>query len=87
MLINLASLMPGENQNDVVRWTLLGYELSVLKARTLIDSVEGKTYLEESKLIVGDEWESMVNGDRHTTVWVSDLATLLLVFSHFMFPN
>lgn len=69
LLINLASLVPRENQNEVVRWALLGYELSVLKARTLIDSIEGKTYLEESKLIVGDEWESMVNGDRHTTVW------------------
>ena len=41
----------------------------MLKARTLQDADEAREYLESLKLIVGDEWEAMVNGDRHTTVW------------------
>ena len=56
---------------------MLGYELSVLKARMLIDTDEAQDFLKVSKLIVGNEWESMVNGDRHTTVWVSTSVLLL----------
>ena len=48
---------------------MLGYELSVLKARSLIDTTEAKEYLLIAKLTKEGEWESMVNGDRHTTVW------------------
>lgn len=43
--------------------------MSVLKARNLIDTKEGKEFLELSGLIADGEWEAMVNGDRHTTVW------------------
>jgi len=51
------------------RWALLGYELSVLKGKGVIDSQSGKIHLEELGLLVGDEWDKMVAGDRHTTVW------------------
>jgi len=70
ILINVCTLVPPEHQQLFVRWSVLGFELSVLKARMLIDSDEGKEYLQACGLIKEDEWESMVNGDRHTTVWV-----------------
>lgn len=69
LLINICSLAPVEDQPLLARWALLGYELSVLKARSLMDSDEGKAFLTATGLIVGDEWETMVNGDRHTTAW------------------
>jgi hypothetical protein len=51
------------------RWVILGFELSVLKARGKIDTIEGCRYLESLNLLVEDEWKTMVPGDRHTTVW------------------
>ena len=71
LLINLTTLPPIDDQQLFARWAILGYELSVLKARMLVDTHEAREYLETSKLIVEDEWSSMVNGDRHRTVWVS----------------
>ena len=68
-LINVTTLAPDHDRSLLARWALLGYELSVLKARSLVDTTEGKKYLQISKLIEEGEWESMVNGDRHTTVW------------------
>mmetsp|Transcript_21907 Transcript_21907/g.37464 ORF Transcript_21907/g.37464 Transcript_21907/m.37464 type:complete len:86 (+) Transcript_21907:447-704(+) len=35
------------------RWALLGYELSVLKGKGVIDSQSGKIHLEELGLLVG----------------------------------
>lgn len=69
LLINVTTLAPSRYKKILARWAVLGFELSVLKARSLIDSDEGRNFLELSRLVVGDEWESMVNGDRHTTVW------------------
>ena len=65
----MASLAPPEERVLLARWTILGFELSVLKARGLADADEGKEYLELSGLLAEDEWETMVKGDRHTTVW------------------
>lgn len=47
----------------LAQWAILGYELSVLNGRSLNDTDEGKNYLETNRLIVGDEWDSMVEGD------------------------
>lgn len=69
LLINVNTLAPPEARKLLARWAILGYELSVLKARFLVDSNEGENYLKLSRLIDGNEWESLVNGDRHTTVW------------------
>ena len=41
----------------------------MLKSRYLIDTEEGRNYLELSELIFGNEWDKMVGGDRHTSVW------------------
>lgn len=57
MLINVTTLAP-KDKKLLARWAVLGYELSVLKARLLIDTEEGKKYLSMSRLVVGDEWES-----------------------------
>lgn len=69
LLINVTTLAPPDAQQLLARWTLLGYELSILKARDLIDSTKGEHYLQVSNLLVADEWAAMVDGDRHTTVW------------------
>ena len=63
------TLAPPDARQLLARWTVLGYELSVLKARCLIDTTEGQKYLLLSRLLVGNEWDRMVDGDRHTTVW------------------
>ena len=69
LLINITTLVPLEERGLFARWSILGFELSVLKARYLIDADEGREYLELSELIVDDEWDEMVEGERHTTVW------------------
>lgn len=69
LLINVCSLAPEEDRHVLARWACLGYELSVLKGRMLIDSDEARVFLTDANLVVNDEWEKMVNGDRHTTVW------------------
>lgn len=55
------------------RWVLLAYELANLKAQGLIETDTGKTYLEKKNLIEKGEWDSMVPGDRHTSVffWIA----------------
>lgn len=69
LLINVCSLAPKQERHVLARWTCLGYELSVLKGRMLIDSDEARVFLTKANLIAENEWETMVNGDRHTTVW------------------
>lgn len=80
MIIQFGALLPRisdiehdmENINrreTMLRWVVLGYELAVLKGRSEIDSHEGRKHLEFLGLLHGDEWEKMVEGDRHTTVW------------------
>jgi len=70
LLINLNSIISDSKDKRLVsRWAILGYELAVLKGRGLIDSDSGKNYLAKLNLLQGDEWETMVSGDRHTTIW------------------
>ena len=68
LLINLCTAVDSKKEKAIfVRWAVLGYELAVLKGRGLIDLEEGKKYLQDLRLIKGNEWEKMVDGDRHTT--------------------
>eukprot|EP01083_Nonionella_stella_P039099 106340_1 len=70
LLINLCSIVSKEQDKNLLsRWAILGYELAVLKGRGLIDSDIGKSYLEKRHLVSSGEWDAMVDGDRHTTVW------------------
>lgn len=70
ILINLCSIVRDERDRKLLaRWAVLGYELSILKARGMMDHAEGKKYLEDLRLLAGSEWNDMVDGDRHTTVW------------------
>eukprot|EP00587_Corethron_hystrix_P005638 CAMPEP_0113313038 /NCGR_PEP_ID=MMETSP0010_2-20120614/9618_1 /TAXON_ID=216773 ORGANISM="Corethron hystrix, Strain 308" /NCGR_SAMPLE_ID=MMETSP0010_2 /ASSEMBLY_ACC=CAM_ASM_000155 /LENGTH=458 /DNA_ID=CAMNT_0000168963 /DNA_START=50 /DNA_END=1426 /DNA_ORIENTATION=- /assembly_acc=CAM_ASM_000155 len=76
MIIRVAGMLPStsdpesiNNRETMIRWIILGFELSVLKARDSIDSHEGRMYLKYLGLLKGNEWEKMVDGDRHTTVW------------------
>lgn len=79
--ILLSSLVPLDKSNKELhasrktlgRWVMLAFELAMLKARGNMDSEAGKQYLLSSGLMVKGEWEAMVNGDRHSTVfwWIS----------------
>ena len=51
------------------RWAILGFELAVLKGKGKIDTMQGRANLEALGLLAADEWDKMVAGDRHTTVW------------------
>jgi hypothetical protein len=51
------------------RWVVLGFELAVLNERGLMYTEEGRQLLESLGLVVDDEWDATVPGDRHTTVW------------------
>ncbi|GFH55554.1 hypothetical protein CTEN210_12030 [Chaetoceros tenuissimus] len=70
LLINICSLVRNKDDREtMVRWSVLGYELSVLKGRDLVDTEVAENFLESMNLIDEDEWDVLVDGDRHTTVW------------------
>ena len=51
------------------RWVMLAYELAMLKAKALMDAEAGRAYLARLELLKPGEWEAMVGGDRHSTVF------------------
>ena len=68
LLINLCTVVDSQVQKIVLtRWAILGFELAVLKGRGLIDLEDGRQYLEGLRLVKLNEWEKLINGDRHTT--------------------
>jgi hypothetical protein len=76
LLINICSIVVhNEHEKKLLcRWACLGFELSVLDSRGLIDTEEAREYLDNLSLIKLDEWERMINGNRHTTIyfWIQD---------------
>lgn len=81
-ILNLATVVvakPGASKEDkermtiarrtLARWVMLGLELSMCKARGVMDAKETKELLLGMGYLKEGEWEHMVNGDRHTTVW------------------
>jgi hypothetical protein len=62
-----------ETRKTLARWVMLAFELAMLKARGHMDSEEGKDYLMSCGLLEDGEWDAMVNGDRHSTVfwWIA----------------
>jgi hypothetical protein len=78
MNILLNSLLPFDTNNTALmqtrvrcsRYVMLAMEFSVLKARGYMDSEEGYNYLLDEKLIENRvEWDAMVAGDRHSSVF------------------
>lgn len=77
MLVNLMTFVPldpmdqylVQKRQNLARWTLLAYELAVAKPRGMMDQDEFREYLAQSDLLHQNEWEKMVPGDRHTTVF------------------
>lgn len=63
VILNVCSIISDDIIRHLfVRWTLLGFELSVLEARGLKkDSKEARAYIKASHLIDRDEWEIMVD--------------------------
>ena len=75
LILNIGSILPIPTEDDVkmketrklmIRWALLGYELSILEARDQLDTNEGKMYLEALHLLEKDEWDRIVDVD---TAW------------------
>ena len=62
-----------ESRKTLGRWVMLAFELAMLKARGNMDSDAGRDYLLSCGLLADGEWEVMVNGDRHSTVfwWIA----------------
>jgi len=63
----------------LARWVMLAFELAVLKPKGLMDSEAGREYLTAQGLLEVGEWEAMVPGDRHSTIfwWIqTELARL-----------
>lgn len=70
LIINICSIVQDTKMKKLLsRWTALAFELTVLKARGIMDSDEGEDYLEDLLLLKSSEWESMVPGERYSTVW------------------
>ena len=68
LLINLCTVVDSQASKKVLtRWAIMGFELAVLKGRGLIDLEDGRAYLEGLRLLKLNEWEKLVDGDRHTT--------------------
>lgn len=51
------------------RWILLAFELAMAKARGVVDTEVTRDYLARAGLLTEGEWEALVDGDRHTTVF------------------
>lgn len=83
----VASVLPIDSKNTelcelrkkLARWVMLAMELAMLKARGHMDSNEGRDYLINSGLALKNEWDAMVKGDRHTTVfwWIMNEFTTM----------
>ena len=85
-LINVTTLAPPEARQILARWALLGYELSVLKARTIVDTRTAKEYLQLSGLIVGNEWNVLVNGgEQYNPFCLGDASIIPMVLTSFRF--
>ena len=76
LLVTIAATLPlssvGERRH-LGRWVALAFEMAVLKARGQGDSVAAREYLEDTGLLVDDEWAAMEPGNREATVffWVN----------------
>ncbi len=73
LVMNLASII---SQRDVsvkcmmIRWSILAYELSVLKARNCVDTDDAFEYLQAVNLIEEDEWDMLIpQGNQSSTVY------------------
>ena len=74
--IQISSLLPvnggaamAERRMLLCRWVMLAYELAFMKARGLMDAVECREHLQQVGLLAKGEWDAMVPGDRHSTVF------------------
>uniref|UniRef100_A0A0G4GYJ1 Uncharacterized protein n=1 Tax=Chromera velia CCMP2878 TaxID=1169474 RepID=A0A0G4GYJ1_9ALVE len=85
--IQILSFVPVEHQDEQLmqtrknlsRWVMLAFELAFLKAKGAMDKEEAKAYLVEEGLLVEGEWENMVVGDRHSSVffWIQTQLAIL----------
>jgi len=56
LLLTINSTVPNEtDRNIMTKWAILGYELSVLKGRGLVDSDSGRHYVKDLNLLDSNE--------------------------------
>jgi hypothetical protein len=71
LLITVAATVPlkaVEERRYLGRWVTLAFELAVLKARTHGDSKPAREFLQDTGLLIADEWDAMEPGNRDATV-------------------
>jgi len=76
LLITVAATVPlkaVEERRYLGRWVTLAFELAVLKARTHGDSKPAREFLQDTGLLIADEWDAMEPGNRDATVffWIN----------------
>lgn len=77
LTIKLAAYIPIDKADEQLmahrktlgRWVALAFEVAFLKSRGNMDSDKAREHLLSSQLMVDGEWEKMVPGDRHSTVF------------------
>lgn len=77
LTIKLSSFIPidvndaeiTQARQNLGRWVALAFDLAVLKSRGQMDSEQGREHLQTSGLLKDGEWDAMVKGDRHSTVF------------------
>ena len=76
LLVTIAATLPLSSmleRQHLGRWVALAFELAVLRARGQGDSRAAREYLEDTGLLVDEEWDAMEPGNRESTVffWVN----------------
>jgi hypothetical protein len=64
-------------REKIGRYTVLSLEMAIRRAQGKMDSIQTKAWLQKLGLLHEDEWDRMVVGDRHTSVY-----TWLLTVGH-----
>ena len=71
LLVTIAATLPLSSRDTrcrLGRWVALAFELAVLRARGHADSKPARVYLEETGLLLEEEWEAMEPGGREVNV-------------------
>lgn len=58
-----------EARSTLARWMVLGLDLAVAKARGVLKDPALRAHLERGSLLERNEWDSLVPGEPHNTVW------------------
>lgn len=72
LIMNLAAIVSQKDISEkciMIRWSILAYELCVLKARNCVDTGDALEYLQALNLVEEDEWDMLIQGNQNSTVY------------------